>query len=125
MRNHLKSLVVAGIMSLFALPALAAELIMVEQPGCAYCRQWDREIAPIYPKTEEAALAPLRRVQLKDIKRSGLAIARPVNFTPTFLLVDESGELARLEGYPGEDFFWGLLAMMLEAHLGFERDHGG
>ena len=34
-------------------------------------------------------------------------------FTPTFVLVREGRELARIEGYPGEDFFWGLLAAML------------
>lgn len=105
-----------------ALPALAAELVMVEQPGCAYCRQWDRELSDIYPKTPEGRAAPLVRVQLADAQRGEIAydFARPVNFTPTFVLVDDGRELARIEGYPGEDFFWGMLGMMLKAQIGYE-----
>jgi hypothetical protein len=40
--------------------ARAAELIMFEQAGCAWCETFDREIAPIYPKTAEGRRAPLR-----------------------------------------------------------------
>lgn len=103
-----------------ALPALAVELIMVEQPGCAYCRQWNAEVSPEYPKTAEGKVAPLVRVQKSEIDDSGYDFARPVNFTPTFVLFDENKELARIEGYPGEDFFWGLLGMMLKAQVGWE-----
>ena len=42
--------------------ARAAELVMFEQTGCAWCETFDREIAPIYGKTEEGLRAPLRRV---------------------------------------------------------------
>lgn len=34
------------------------ELVMIEQPGCQWCARWNAEIAPIYPKTPEAAQAP-------------------------------------------------------------------
>ncbi len=44
--------------------ASAAELVMFERAGCPWCRNWDREIATIYPKTPEGAKAPLRRVSL-------------------------------------------------------------
>ena len=33
---------------------------------------------------------------------------------PTFVLVEDGRELGRIEGYPGEDFFWGLLGKLLE-----------
>jgi hypothetical protein len=46
-------------------------------------------------------------------------LARPISFTPTFVLVEDGRELARIEGYPGEDFFWGLLGMLLEEHTDF------
>ncbi|MAM60301.1 thioredoxin family protein [Maritimibacter sp. UBA3975] len=109
-------------LALAALPALAADLVMVEQPGCAYCRQWDTEVSEEYPKTDEGRAAPLVRVQLRDVQAGDTAydFARPVNFTPTFVLVEDGAELARIEGYPGEDFFWGLLGMMLTAQIGFE-----
>ena len=39
-------------------PASAAELLMMEQPGCAWCARFDAEIAPAWPKTEEGRRAP-------------------------------------------------------------------
>jgi hypothetical protein len=29
------------------------------------------------------------------------------------VLVENGAEIGRIEGYPGEDFFWGLLKQML------------
>ncbi|WP_149866364.1 hypothetical protein [Tropicimonas marinistellae] len=105
---------------LSALPGLSAELVMVEQAGCAYCARWNAEIGPIYPKTSEGAYAPLRRVDLRGDEIETLTLERRVVFTPTFILVDDTDtELARLEGYPGEDFFWGLLEQMLQDKTGY------
>lgn len=107
---------IAGMtLTVSAFAAQSMELVMVEQAGCHYCARWHAEIGPIYPKTTEAAIAPLRRVELRGAGLEALSLQRRVTFTPTFLLVDETGvELARLEGYPGEDFFWGLLGRMLQ-----------
>lgn len=103
------------------LPAQAVELLMVEQKGCYYCRTWNEVIAPIYPKTPEGQFAPLRRADLYEGPPEGVTYARRVNFTPTFILLDEEGnEMGRIEGYPGEDFFWGLLQMMLKEKTEFE-----
>lgn len=88
-------------------------LLMVEQPGCAYCARWNAEIAPIYPKTPEGRAAPLERVQLKGPYPVDAEIdTRPV-FTPTFILLADGRETGRIDGYPGEDFFWGLLGQMM------------
>jgi hypothetical protein len=38
--------------------ARAAELIMFEQAGCAWCGAFNREIGPIYPNTVEGQRAP-------------------------------------------------------------------
>ena len=92
---------------------------MVEQPGCGWCAKWNREIAAIYPKTPEGRAAPRRRVDLRE-RPADLTYARGVLFTPTFILVENGVELARIEGYPGEDFFWGLLAMMLKQNTEFK-----
>ena len=37
----------------------------------------------------------------------------PVHFTPTFVLIDDGREVGRIEGYPGEDFFWGLVEQLV------------
>lgn len=95
--------------------AQAAELVMVEQAGCHWCKRWNEEIAHIYPKTGEGARAPLRRVDLRDLPADISFASRPV-LTPTFVLVDNGEELARMEGYAGDEFFWFLLAKMLDAH---------
>ncbi|MDP2740647.1 MAG: thioredoxin family protein [Pseudorhodobacter sp.] len=100
------------------LPAAASAellLVMVEQPGCIYCRKWDNEIAAKYPLTDEGKAAPLTRIQLRAPLAEGMVFDRPAIFTPTFVLVDEGGEVGRIEGYPGEDFFWALLGQMLIA----------
>ncbi|MBC7141616.1 MAG: thioredoxin family protein [Rhodobacteraceae bacterium] len=106
--------------SLAAPAAAELRLLMVEQPGCAYCARWDAEIAPIYPRTPEGQAAPLERVQLRGPYPEGIELGpRPV-FTPTFILVQDDREAGRIEGYPGEDFFWGLLARMMTETGEFE-----
>lgn len=112
-------LFVALIFSVLSLaPARAAELVMVEEAGCTWCERWDAEIGPAYPKTTEGQFAPLRRVSRHDLPHD-LNLQRPVHFTPTFLVVENGNELARLEGYPGEHFFWPLLERLLITHTNF------
>ena len=98
-------------------------LLMAEEAGCMWCAQWDREIAPIYPKTAEGRAAPLQRFDLKGVAPD-VVFARSVRFTPTFILVDDGREVGRIEGYPGEDFFWGLLGMMFD-EAGIPLEHDG
>lgn len=93
-------------------------LLMVEQAGCVYCAQWDREISAIYPKTDEGRAAPLRRHDLRAPTPMGVTLDRPPLFTPTFILLDDGREVGRIEGYPGEDFFWGLLGGLLKQAAG-------
>lgn len=105
-----------------AAPDDAFELVMVEQAGCAWCARWDREIAPIYPRTDEGQAAPLRRIDLRAPVPGDLALDGRVIFTPTFILVRGGVEIDRLEGYPGEDFFWPVLASMLDRARGDGAD---
>lgn len=104
-----------ALLAVLPLPALAGELqlLMFEQPGCIYCARWDAEIGPQYPLTEEGKAAPLQRLQLRDPLPQAMALVRPVQFTPTFVLVEDGRESGRIEGYPGQDFFWPLLARMI------------
>jgi len=116
----LRQFFAAAIAALTALPALAVELVMVEQPGCAYCAAWDKSIAPIYPKTAIGGFAPLRRADLHDGAPEGVSYAYPARFTPTFILIDDEGaELGRIEGFPGEDFFWAVLEKLATDRAGF------
>lgn len=96
-------------------PAIALELIVIEQAGCHYCERFNAEIAPAYPKTSEGQRAPLRRVDLHADWPTDLSNIRKEAFTPTFVLVHENQELARLHGYPGDEHFWFLLNQMLDS----------
>lgn len=95
-----------------ALPALSAELVMYRRVGCPYCEAFDREIAPAYPKTEIGKKLPLRHVDIHAGDRS-VVLKSPVRYTPTFVLVENGQEQARIEGYPGEFFFWPRLENLL------------
>ena len=43
----------------------------------------------------------------------GVTLARPARYTPTFVLLVDGREVGRIKGYPGEDFFYGLLQRLI------------
>ncbi|SNT31614.1 Thioredoxin [Tardiphaga sp. OK246] len=87
----------------------ASELLMFERDGCVWCARWNREIAPVYDRTDEGKLLPLRRIDMDRDKSPGVALASPVRFTPTFLIVDNGREIGRITGYMNDESFWSLL----------------
>jgi len=99
---------------LFVLPAYSAQLLMVEEAGCVFCKKFNKEIAPAYPNTAEGKRAPLRRIDLADGWPKDISTIEPATLTPTFILVDNNQELGRLHGYQGDEFFWYLLGELLE-----------
>lgn len=112
----IRSLFFGALLTCLSVSAALAEvrLVMVEEDGCMWCARWNEEISEIYPKTPEGQAAPLRRIDIHAPTPADLTFARPLFFTPTFVLMVDNVEASRIEGYPGEDFFWGLLAQMLE-----------
>ena len=99
---------------LLAPAAHSAELVVFEQKGCVWCQRFDRDIAPAYDKTTEGKRAPLRRQDIKQPIPAELAFIRRERFTPVFVLIDGGREIGRIRGYPGDTFFWGLLASLIE-----------
>jgi thioredoxin-related protein len=100
--------VIVAMLALSVTAAAAMELVMFRQAGCPWCAAWDREVGPIYPKTEFGRRVPVRFVDLGRA-RDTAGLKSPVRFTPTFVVFDDGREIGRIEGYPGQDFFWGLL----------------
>jgi cytochrome c551/c552 len=92
--------------------ARASELVMFEQGGCVYCARWNRDVAPVYDKTAEAKVLPLRRVDIGQQGKAGVTLASPVLYTPTFVVVDNGKEIGRITGYISDDSFWGLLGQL-------------
>jgi hypothetical protein len=114
-RTSLLLKILAAVMcwALLQAPARTAELLMFEQAGCEWCAAFDREIAPIYPKTAEGKRAPLRRVNIDGPLPGDLGFIQVERLTPLFVMVDNGRELGRIRGYPGEDHFWGLLGILV------------
>ena len=100
--------------------AADVELVMVERQGCHYCIEWKEQLGPIYPNTEAGKFSPLRLVDIADPHPDDLTFKGAIVYTPTFILIDEGQEIARIEGYPGEDFFWALLERMLTEKTSFQ-----
>ena len=93
--------------------ARGAELIMFEQENCYWCERFHEEIAPIYPRTAEGKRAPLRMVDIHGTLPEDLSGIDTGRFTPTFVLMEDGREIGRIRGYPGDEFFWGLLGELL------------
>jgi hypothetical protein len=108
------TLLAVMLFSLTAPLARGAELVMFERAGCPWCAVFDREIAPIYGKTDEGRRAPLRRLDIDAPLPPDLGFIDVERLTPLFVLVDKGREIGRIRGYPGEDHFWGLLRMLIE-----------
>lgn len=94
--------------------ARASELVMFERKGCGWCQKFNADVAPIYGRTDEGRRAPLRRVDLSDGLPGDIALATPVRFSPTFVLVDDGREIGRITGYASDEAFWGLLGALTE-----------
>jgi hypothetical protein len=108
------SLIIVTLIFMLALPAVAeVRLMMVEEEGCPWCERWNRDVGGVYDITEEGKFAPLWRHHISDPVPEGITFAIALHYTPTFILLIDGTEVNRIEGYPGEAFFWGLLDMML------------
>lgn len=107
------SLPVVAAFFLTASGAQALELVMFERAGCGWCDRWNRDVGPVYDKTEEGKRAPLRRVDLDRGSDPGFALGRPVRYTPTFVVVDQGREIGRVTGYLSDDAFWSLLGRII------------
>ncbi len=112
--RHLLLLVLAITLLVFPVSSRAEmTLLMAEEDGCMWCARWDSEISQIYPKTPEGNAAPVQRVDIHAALPDGISLTKPLYYTPTFVLLDNGHEVGRIEGYPGEDFFWGMLGVLL------------
>ncbi len=91
----------------------AAELIMFEEAGCMWCERWNEEIGVIYDRTSQGRIAPLRRLNAHHPLPPDLRALDRASYTPTFALVENGQDFGRILGYPGEDFFWGMLDKLI------------
>lgn len=117
-RDVLKGMLAAGATVAAAVPVGAqgtgAHLLMFDDPGCPYCRQWHREVGPGYANSPEGKRAPLRVLQHRGPRPADITLSEPVRATPTFVLVQDGREVGRIVGYPGADFFWSMIDNLMK-----------
>jgi hypothetical protein len=99
----------AAVLVMMTGAARAAELVMVEAKGCAWCAKWHRDLGAIYGKTEEGRKLPLRVVRLETLPPD-LRKIKGLRYAPTFVALQCGSEIGRIIGYNGDDMFWGELA---------------
>jgi thioredoxin-related protein len=80
-------------------PASRMELIVIEVPGCYYCRVFRRNVLPIYESSPHAREVPMRMLDRKAAVARGLAFSRPIDVIPTVVLFRDGKEAARIAGY--------------------------
>lgn len=112
-KHRILGLLAAGFISLFSAPSFAAQMLVLEQPGCPYCAKFEKEIAPIWDKTDEGKKAELRRVDITQDWPEDINSIEKSRLTPTFVLIEDGKELGRLRGYPGDQYFWYLIDELL------------
>lgn len=111
--NTFAAAILAASVSLWSCSAKAAELVMFTLDGCPWCARFEREVGPVYPKTAEGRRAPLRRVDVRSADARMAGLKDRVVAAPTFVLMHDNQEIGRINGYAGDDAFWGLLGQML------------
>jgi hypothetical protein len=88
----------------------APVLIYIYSPECGACRQFDREVGPIYSKTDESIALPMERVLIEDWQADRHQLVEcasaDVIGTPTFLQIRNCQELDRITGYSDAELFW-------------------
>src|SRR3954471_18137656 len=112
-RSALRAFGALCILAMLSQAVAAAELVMYRRDGCPWCAKFDRELGPIYPKTEFNQRAPLRMINLDHDRDLPIAHGA-IRYTPTFVLAENGKEVGRIEGYPGEDYFWPRLENLFQ-----------
>ena len=101
--SNLSALALLGLV--FCIGARSAELLYFFSPSCGYCKAFDEEVGEIYPKTDAGRIAPLQRVEVDPDSFQPLAKGLPFDpgAVPAFILVEDGREVARLNGYSGDE----------------------
>ena len=108
---------------LMAIPVEALQLLMFSTDRCGFCRDFLKEVAPTYHKSEYAKHLPLKIIDIDQPPPIWVQRAfdefrlTPIDQTPTFVIWDDK-ELARLVGYVGKHKFYESIGAFIEENTG-------
>ena len=74
-------------------------LVVIEAPGCFYCRLFRRDVRPAYEATPRAREVPMHFLDLKAAEARQLSFERPIDVMPTAILLRNGREVSRVPGY--------------------------
>lgn len=94
--------------------ARARELIAFEAKNCGPCKNFKREVLPIYAESPAGKVFPLWVVEMGS--KLPFRLAEPVTFTPTFVWVDNGVEVGRFAGYYNKEQFFSIVNKAANRH---------
>ena len=109
-------LVLALSLSAMAWSAVAwaeMRLYLFEIADCAACEQFHSEALRDYWTSETSTTLPLTIVDLNALGTAGQPLRSPIRTVPTFVVMRDGIEIARLTGYPGKAAFEAGIAAVL------------
>ena len=88
-------------------------LVVFTSQVCGFCRDFQREIGAIYPRTDLARQFPMEIVDKDHPPDSMRQWVKQIHFTPTLIVLDRQGkEQTSILGYRGEESFWASMEEM-------------
>ena len=88
-------------------------LYMFEIADCAACDRFHAETLQDYWSSEASHTLPLTIVDLNALGTAAQPLRYPIDVVPTFVVMRDGREVARLSGYPGKQAFEAGIAAVL------------
>ena len=102
-----KGILVLFFLMFFSVKAVALELVMISSKSCFYCKAFMKEVGKSYDREDLPLAITYRKCYKIDGERS--CLKKGAHFIPTFVIVDDGEEVARIVGYTGRwNFFYDL-----------------
>lgn len=116
-----------GLLLLGAAPAALSEtapsarLVAFISSDCADCRRFSSEVLRDYWTSPTALELPISVIDVPALGTGGNPLRGPLRALPTFVLMQDGREAARIEGYPGRERLLALVEDMAEAAGALKR----
>ncbi|MGH1418517.1 MAG: thioredoxin fold domain-containing protein [Hyphomicrobiaceae bacterium] len=101
------------------------QLIVLEAPGCIYCKIFRRDVAPTYQASKRSKRIPLRFVDLNDVDEAAMGFKGPVTIVPTVILIQKNAEVGRIPGYVGPENFYHSVNYLLGQIFEYDEAEDG
>ena len=109
-----KGILVLFFLMMFSVKAVALELIMISSKSCFYCKAFMKEVGKSYDREDIPLAITYRKCYKIDGEKR--CLKKGAKFIPTFVIVDDGEEVARIVGYTGRWNFNNALDKILNEY---------